>query len=151
MSRGRRQRSVHAETRPVASDCTLRERVVLARIADALELIASSLSRENQGRVDSRHETLLSRAEIARVLGVSVRWVDRHLTPSHRATPGGRAWYRRADVEAQLTTSGAGVDVAAPRLGSKRRSSRTPASSVDADVREVEAQLRASLAKPKRK
>lgn len=47
-------------------------------------------------------DRLLSRRDVASWLSVSTRWVERHLRPSVQATPRGRAWYTRDDVEAQL-------------------------------------------------
>lgn len=109
------------------------------------------------GRPHEASEMLMSRREVAEWLKVSTRWIERHLAPSLRARVGGRSWYRREDIESQLSVNRV-APVAPPRSrlpsGGARSASRNvlaDAPCVDADVREVEAQLRASLAKPTRK
>ncbi len=92
--------------------------------------------------------TLLDRRAVAEWLGVSTRWVERHLVPSLRARVGGKSWYRPDDIEKQLEI-GQPCTSSAPRAGRAARSA--PCASSSREALEVEAQLRASLAKPKRK
>jgi hypothetical protein len=91
---------------------------------------------------------LLDRAAVARWLGVSTRWVARHLTPTSQPRRGGRAFYRREDVERQLEAlrpSKAAAPTPKKRpLAKVRRDGVAPA--VPAQVTELEARLRGSAA-----
>ncbi len=86
---------------------------------------------------------LLDRREVAAWLGVSTRWVERHLRPTSQPRAGGRAWYTRADVEDQMRALR--PHGAAPPLP-RRRSKLVPRATLDTDVQKriaaIEARLR---------
>ncbi len=129
--------------------------VVIPRIAPS-----SDPAGEPHSNIDVVGGRLLSRREVATWLSVSTRWVERHLRPSAQATPRGRAWYTREDVEAQLARLG---DRKKPRsrrttsddgLTSAQRRARRDAASGGSTfqgieharhVAEVEQSLRASV------
>src|SRR5688572_29043656 len=71
---------------------------LLKRVVMLLEHIAARLG----GSEAPRDEQLMTKAEVARRLGVSTRWVERHLAPSSQPARRGRAWYSADDVETQL-------------------------------------------------
>jgi hypothetical protein len=68
-------------------------------ILDALARIEGLLA---NGQPAADGDELLDRRAVAAWLGVSTRWVARHLSPTAQPQRGGRAWYRRSDVERQL-------------------------------------------------
>lgn len=45
---------------------------------------------------------MMSRQQVAKWLGVSVRWVERHVTPLAQKSRRGRAWYSASDVQRQI-------------------------------------------------
>lgn len=70
----------------------------------------------------------LTKADVARSLGVSTRWVERHLVPSTHVR-GGKSWYLREDLDRQLRTlrppgPKAAVSQAAPRVGRAKKKKR---------------------------
>jgi hypothetical protein len=116
----------------------------LREVLESLVRIESLLARRHR----AEGEELLDRASVAVWLGVSARWVARHLTPTSQARRGGRAWYRRDDVERQLAalrpSKAAAPTPKKKPLAKVRRDGVAPP--VPPQVTELEARLRASAA-----
>lgn len=120
--------------------------VLLRRIADGIERLVPLHEPDN---------VRLTKKEVAATLGVSTRWVERHLVPTDQVV-GGKSWYLRDDVEAQLArlngASGRRVQrsahAAAPAATRRRRRKHPPPPERASDhsnasrVAEIEQRLR---------
>lgn len=131
-------------------DAIDRARLAIEGVRDAILGLAAP-------RPEVEADPLLDLDALAAHLGVSTRWVQRNLRPSLRASARGKGWYRMSDVEAQL-----GVIGSAPmtRTRSRARAAKTPSANTTStvsrvespnEIAELEAKLRASLAKPTRR
>ena len=126
---------------------------VLVRIALALERLGSALRAPDRPVDLGPAHDLFSLDRIATHLGVSKRWVQRHLRPTIRSGPRGKAWYRLEDVEAQVVCRGASTTPNASRdarTSARGPLSKSPRPSSD-EVAAVESELRLGLAKPARR
>jgi hypothetical protein len=116
----------------------------LREVLESLVRIESLLARQHR----AEGEELLDRASVAVWLGVSSRWIARHLTPTSQPRRGGRAWYRRDDVERQLEalrpSKAAAPTPTKKALATVRRARGAPP--VPPQVTEIEARLRESAA-----
>ncbi len=110
---------------------------MLRRTVALLEAITARLDGTDQ-------ERLLSKAEVARRLRVSTRWVERHLTPTAQPARRGRAWYAAEDVERQLASWRRDAEARATAAPRPRRERRRVVPQ-DARAREIEAELRRDL------
>lgn len=130
---------------------------VLVRIALALERLGAALQVPVPHAETGPAHDLFSLDRIAEHLGVSKRWVQRHLRPTMRSGPRGKAWYRLADVEAQVACCATPAEPEARRgapsraRGSVGRARSTTLRPSSAEVAAVEEALRAGLAKPTRR
>lgn len=128
----------------------------LHRVAIALEGILDAIASNKRIVAATSTDGLMSQDELAEQLGVSSRFVQRHIAPSLRTGPRGKKFYRLRDVEEQLAAS---TTPAIDRSNGPQRTRSTrgianpsPAPrEVSAEVGAIEAKLRASLNKPRRK
>lgn len=89
-------------------------------------------------------EKLLTKQEVARQLGVSTRWVERHIVPIAQPTRRGRAWYSAEDVEHQLASWRHDAEARTGRSPAPRKP-RAAAPTRDRRAKEIEAELRRDL------
>lgn len=106
---------------------------LLAALARIEGLLAS--------RSNAESDEYLSRNQVAELLHVSTRWVERHLRPSSQPTRGGKAWYSRADVEAQMNTLRP-LGSAPPRITKKSMTAAVPSPAMRDKLATIEASLR---------
>lgn len=92
----------------------------------------------------TEHERLLTKAQAAKRLGVSVRWIERHVKPVAQASARGRAWYSEADIERQLASRATG-DTATSTPRPRRSTTKPQTRPVSTRAREIEAELRRDL------
>lgn len=133
--------------------------VVLGDIASSLRRIADALERALSPRSahtlpSSPDAEVVDIRQLATLLAVSTRWVQRHLRPSFRASTRGKAFYRVADVEAQLAVA-APAKTARTTTRAKPKpitttSTTVPRREAEADIAAVEARLRAAMTTPRR-
>lgn len=130
---------------------------VLMRIARALERLASHGRQPDLPPLSPPASELLGLEALALHLGVSKRWVQRHVRPTFRSSPRGRSWYRISDVEEQIRAAdltapisrrGSSEGVDEPRI---RYPNRRAVVSSSAEVQDVERELRSKLATPPRR
>lgn len=78
------------------------DKKLLAIIGSLLRL--ETLTAATAPRDEEDEEKLLGKRDVADRLGVSCRWIERHLRPTLQARRGGRSWYRWSDVVEQVHT-----------------------------------------------
>ena len=92
----------------------------------------------------TEHERLVTKAQAAKRLGVSTRWIERHLKPVAQASARGRAWYSDADIERQLASRATGSVIGS--ASTLRRSKVKPQTRPTSNrAKEIEAELRRDL------
>lgn len=116
----------------------------LAQTLDLLRRTVALLEGITGRLDDARGERLLTKAGVARRLGVSTRWVERHLTPTAQPARRGRAWYAEEDVERQLASWRRDAEARASAAPRSRRERRGTVAQ-DARAKEIEDELRRDL------
>lgn len=149
----------HLSHHDTPSPITLRDLVdALDRTRRAIESVRDAIARLTVPDASDVRDPLLDIDALAARLGVSTRWVQRHLRPSLRASARGKGWYRLSDVETQLAVM---EEPRTSRPRTKARSSPTTKSTPTKPVlrraeapdaiAEMETKLRASLSNPTRR
>lgn len=115
----------------------LAETSSLSRLIAAIEKVAALL-----GALHSRVEegsTWLTKEQLARMLNVSSRWIERNITPSLRAKKGGRSWYDLEHVQTQLDSRAIGP----ARVCTKPKKPNPKTQAIEADLRKHKARTKA--------